>query len=182
MPYAGHGVPCRWRKYGQMSRYENLSAFLFSFPLNMKHFSAWQVFRLVSLPNFLPAPEGQWIKCCPVSYRDTRQWICPGFTPDSLFIPEVRMYTGTPLAFMFTNIQNRMIYAIILTRKIHGRGRKKKGGGITREIFLPCMECLEILHEGIMKKSDSGMNGVALCGPFCCFSAIIRRLQQAGYG
>lgn len=133
MPYAGHGVPCRWRKYGQMSRYENLSAFLFSFPLNMKHFSAWQVFRLVSLPNFLPAPEGQWIKCCPVSYRDTRQWICPGFTPGSLFIPEVRMYTGTPLAFMFTNIQNRMIYAIILTRKIHGRGRKKKGGGIARE-------------------------------------------------
>lgn len=29
---------------------------------------------------------------------------------------------------------------------------RKKGGGITREIFLPCMECLEILHEGIMKK------------------------------
>lgn len=137
MPYTGHGVPCRWRKYGQMSRYENLSAFLFSFPLNMKHFSAWQVFRLVSLPNFLPAPEGQWIKCCPVSYRDTRQWICPGFTPGSLFIPEVRMYTGTPLAFMFTNIQNVMICAIILTRKIHGRGRKKKGGRDHTRDFSP---------------------------------------------
>jgi len=76
---------------------------MFFFPLNVKQMNHVAGLLTCFLFGFLPIPnEEQWIKHVRKVLWNLQQWICSGFTPDSLFIAGRDNDPATPRNFYVT--------------------------------------------------------------------------------